>query len=126
MGSAYQAADASALSVAFCLRRDFLAGRPFPFAADLSMANSSRFFPFLISAASQRGIAPRPAHVSDRFFGLRYFGATFRPFILLTRLPVDFPPEGSHPPSPRAASWLCSWPALRLRTSPISSRSLRS
>src|SRR3954451_16970285 len=100
MGSAYQAADASALSVAFCLRRDFLAVRPFPFAADLSMAKSSRFFPFLISAASHGGMAPRPAQVSDRLFGLRYFGATFRPFILLVRRQSAFLPELIHPPSP--------------------------
>src|SRR3954465_2707881 len=98
MGSAYQAADASALSVAFCLRRDFLPGRPLPFAADLSMAKSSRFFPFLISAASHRGIAPRPAQVSDRFFGFRYLGATFRPFILLVRRPSAFFPDAIHPP----------------------------
>jgi hypothetical protein len=68
----------------FCLRGDFLPAPLFAFAAPLSIAKCSRFLPFLISAAIHLGIAPRPAHVSDRFFGLRYFNATFRPFILLT------------------------------------------
>jgi hypothetical protein len=57
-----------------CLARPF-----FDLVGDLSMAKSSRFFPFLISAAIHLGIAPRPAQVSDRSFGLRYLGATLRP-----------------------------------------------
>jgi hypothetical protein len=68
----------------FRLPRVFLAEPLFAFAADLSIAKSSRFFPALIWAAIHLGIAPRPAHVSDEFFGLRYLGGTLRPFILLT------------------------------------------
>jgi hypothetical protein len=71
-------------SLPFAYAEVFLADPVFAFAAALSIAKCSRFLPFLISAAIHLGIAPRPAHVSDRFFGLRYFGATFRPFILLT------------------------------------------
>src|SRR5262245_58204000 len=50
--------------------------RPFP--ADLSIRKSSSFFPPLIAATSQRGLAPRPAQVSPE--GLRYLGGTFLPF----------------------------------------------
>src|SRR5215470_16271075 len=49
-----------------------------PFRADLSIKKSSSFFPPLIAATSQRGLAPRPAHVSPD--GPRYFGGTFFPF----------------------------------------------
>src|SRR5262245_47128114 len=49
-----------------------------PFRADLSIKKSSSFFPPLIAATSQRGLAPRPAQVSPE--GLRYFGGTFLPF----------------------------------------------
>jgi hypothetical protein len=84
--------------------RVFLATPLFAFAVDLSIAKSSRFFPAFISAAIHLGIAPRPAHVSDRFLGLRYLGATLRRFILLPRgRPTAFLP-GIQPPSPRAAS----------------------
>src|SRR5262249_52360161 len=49
-----------------------------PFRANLSIRKSSSFFPPLIAATSQRGLAPRPAQVSpDR---PRYFGETFFPF----------------------------------------------
>src|SRR5262245_7472623 len=48
-----------------------------PFRADLSIRKSSSFFPPLIAATSQRGLAPRPAQVSPD--GLRYFGGTFIP-----------------------------------------------
>src|SRR3954447_23901514 len=82
----------------------------------LSMRKLSRFLPALISAAIHLGIAPRPAQVSDRFFGLRYLGATFRPFTLLIRRLS--PPL----PRPKAASWLCNCPALSLRIFPISLR----
>src|SRR5262249_31452165 len=47
------------------------------FCADLSIRKSSSFFPPLIAATSQRGLAPRPAQVSPD--GLRYFGGTFLP-----------------------------------------------
>ena len=78
----------------FCLRRDFFTGARLALAADLWIAKSSRFLPALIWAAIHRGMAPRPAHVSERFFGLRYLGATLRPFILLTRgRPTAFLPE---------------------------------
>jgi hypothetical protein len=77
----------------------------------------------LISAASHLGIAPRPAQVSDRFFGLRYFGATFRPFIA-PRLPSACLPEPFQPLPPSWASCWFSSSAFRLRTRPISSRSL--
>jgi len=49
-----------------------------PFRADLSIKKSSSFFPPLIAATSQSGLAPRPAQVSPD--GLRYFGGTFFPF----------------------------------------------
>ena len=54
-----------------------------PFRADLSIKKSSSLFPPLIAATSQRGLAPRPAHVSPE--GLRYFGGTFFPFNALPR-----------------------------------------
>src|SRR5262249_15323115 len=49
-----------------------------PFRADLSIKKPSSFFPPLIAATSQRGLAPRPAQVSPD--GPRYFGGTFLPF----------------------------------------------
>src|SRR6516225_5036787 len=49
-----------------------------PFRADLSIKKSSSFFPPLIAATSQRGLAPRPAQVSPD--EPRYFGGTFLPF----------------------------------------------
>jgi hypothetical protein len=49
-----------------------------PFRADLSIKKSSSFFPPLIASTSQRGLAPRPAHVSPD--GPRYLGGTFLPF----------------------------------------------
>jgi hypothetical protein len=49
-----------------------------PFRADLSIRKSSSFFPPLMAATSQRGLAPRPAQVSPE--GERYFGGTFLPF----------------------------------------------
>src|SRR5262249_28607365 len=49
-----------------------------PIRADLSIRKSSSFFPPLIAATSQRGLAPRPAQVSPD--GPRYFGGTFLPF----------------------------------------------
>src|SRR5262245_15520200 len=54
-----------------------------PFRADLSIKKSSSFFPPLIAATSQRGLAPRPAHVSPE--GPRYFGGTFLPLKTLAR-----------------------------------------
>src|SRR5262245_55221449 len=48
-----------------------------PLRADLSIKKSSSFFPPLIAATSQRGLAPRPAQVSPD--GLRYLGGTFLP-----------------------------------------------
>jgi hypothetical protein len=42
----------------------------------LSIRKSSSFFPPLIAATSQRGLAPRPAHVSPE--GPRYFGGIGR------------------------------------------------
>ena len=78
-------------------------------ASDLSIRKLSFFFPAFTAAAIHLGIAPRPAQFSDRFFGLRYLGATFEPFSLLPpRLPAPLL-------SPRAASWLCNCPALSLR-----------
>src|SRR5262245_34025377 len=49
-----------------------------PFRADLLIRKSSSFLPRFIAATSQRGLAPRPAHVSPD--GPRYFGGTFLPF----------------------------------------------
>src|SRR5215467_8186237 len=61
-----------------------------PFRADLSIRKFSSFFPSLIAATSQRGLAPRPAQVSPD--GPRYFGGTFLP---LNALP---PPRTSFGP----------------------------
>ena len=47
--------------------------------AEAAMAKCSSFLPALSAAASHRGFSPRPAHVSDGFSGLRYFGAIFPP-----------------------------------------------
>src|SRR6516165_12321583 len=60
------------------------------FRADLSIRKSSSFFPRLIAATSQRGLAPRPAQVLPE--GLRYLGGTFFP---LNGLP---PPRTTLPP----------------------------
>jgi len=49
-----------------------------PFRSDLSIKKSSSFFPPLIAATSQQGLAPRPAQVSPA--GPRYFAETFLPF----------------------------------------------
>src|SRR5262249_27421 len=46
----------------------------------------------------QRGVAPRPAQVSARFLGLRYFGGTLRP---LSLLPRGLGPRLAPPPPPR-------------------------
>src|SRR6516164_10447901 len=62
-----------------------------PFRADLSIRKSSSFFPLLIAATSQRGLAPRPAQVSPEW--LRYFGGTFLPFNALP------PPRTLRPPT---------------------------
>src|SRR5262245_45273267 len=51
------------------------------FRANLSIKKSSSFFPPLIAATSQRGLAPRPAQVSPD--GPRYLGGTFLPFNVL-------------------------------------------
>jgi hypothetical protein len=65
-------------------------------AADLILRDSSaRFsaplnFPPFNAAISQRGFAPRPAHVSPE--RLRYFGGTFLPFKALP-LPRTTPPS---------------------------------
>ena len=99
--------------------RRFLAGPLFAFVAPDWIRKSSRFFPALISAAIHLGIAPRPAQVSARFLGLRYFGGTFRPFILLTR---PRPPTSA----PSAASCCCNSSDLRLRKRPTSSRNCKS
>ena len=45
----------------------------------LRIKKSSFFLPPLIAATNHRGVAPRPAQVSDRFFGFQYLGATFLP-----------------------------------------------
>ncbi len=61
----------------------FLFGRPLPCAAprrvrsdDGWIRKSSRFFPDLSCAVSQRGCFPRPAQVSDGRVGFLYFGKT--------------------------------------------------
>ena len=61
-----------------------------PFRADSSIKKSSIFFPRLIAATSQRGLAPRPAHVSPD--GPRYFGGTFLPFNALPPPPTALAP----------------------------------
>jgi hypothetical protein len=79
------------------------------------------FVPF-ISSRIQTGVAPRPDHLRLGSFLLRYFGATFRPLrdvprLVLADLPLDLSPDS-------LASWPSSSTAFRLRTTPISSRSL--
>src|SRR5215475_68001 len=66
-----------------------------PLRADLSIRKSSSFFPRLIAATSQRGLAPRPAQVSPD--GARYFGGTFLPFEAL-------PPPRTTVLTPKAAN----------------------
>src|ERR1700722_10903268 len=73
------------------------AAQRFALRPGLPIANSSSLWPALSSARSQRGVAPRPAQVSSRFFGLRYFGGTLRP---LSLLPRGFGPRLA-PPLPR-------------------------
>jgi hypothetical protein len=69
-----------------------------PLEADLSIRKLSNLFPSLIAAFNHLGAAPRPAHVSPS--GLRYFGATFLPFIALRPSRAIFPPiEATEPPS---------------------------
>src|SRR5262249_35411493 len=72
------ACSSGRLPAYFFLRRAFFALRPFRAVRALSIANSSSLRPCLISAASHRGRAPRPAQVSPP--GPRYLGATLRPF----------------------------------------------
>src|ERR1700716_1587625 len=104
----------------FCANRYFFARR-FLRPANFSIAKLSSVLPALSLATSQRGRAPRPAQVSP-VAGSRYFGATFRPFIFDTRRPRrPFPTS----PPPSLDSWVFHSSALRLRTSPMSSRSLR-
>src|SRR6476660_9761709 len=90
--------------------------RPFP--ADLSIKKSSSFFPPLIAATSQRGLAPRPAQVSPD--GLRYFGGTFIPFKTLP------PPLTTLVPPTTAILSNCSISLARCSTSISSTRTRRS
>src|SRR5262245_1695713 len=60
------------------------------FRADLSIRKSSSFFPPLIAATGQRGLAPRPAQVSPE--GPRYLGGTFLPFKALPPPPTTLAP----------------------------------
>ena len=82
------------------------------------MAKSSNFFPSLIAATSQRGLAPLPAHVLPDLS--RYFGGTF--------FPLSDPPrpllDAISPPN--LASWLRSTTVLRLSSFPTSSRNCKS
>src|SRR5262245_28740396 len=88
-----------------------------PFRADLSIRKSSSFFPSLIAATSQRGLAPLPAQVSPD--GLRYLGGTFLP---LNGLP---PPRTTlRPPTTAILSNCFSSSARRSRS--ISSTRSRS
>src|SRR5262252_6725022 len=87
-----------------------------PFRADLSIRKSSSFFPPLIAATSQRGLAPRPAQVSPE--GPRYFGGTFLPFNAL-------PPRRVMLATPAILANCLSMSARRL-TSVSSTRFLRS
>src|SRR5215208_3427111 len=106
------------IAVYFRLRADFLArerlcgGAVF---AGFAIKNSSDLWPSFLSAASHRGIAPLPAHVSP--FGPRYFGATF------TRL-RDVRDERFASPS-RRCNWASSSRDLSLSTVPMSSRSFK-
>src|SRR5712671_4104424 len=61
---------------AFLALRTFLGAFFVACFAFCAMLNSSSVLPALIAASSQRGVSPRPAQVSLRFSGLRYFGAT--------------------------------------------------
>src|ERR1700756_2285105 len=84
-----------------------------PFRADLSIRKSSSFFPPLIAATSQRGLAPRPAQVSPD--GPRYFGGTFFPFNALA------PPRTTLAP-PILANCFSSSARRSRRVSPTCSR----
>src|SRR6516165_8614316 len=77
--------------------------------ADLSIRKSSSFFPPLIAATSQRGLAPRPAQVSPE--GLRYFGGTFLPF---KTLPPPLTTLAPPTPAPILSN-CCSSSARRLK-----------
>src|SRR5262249_16660907 len=92
------------------------------FRADLSIRKSSSFFPPLIAATSQRGLAPRPAQVSLE--GLRYFGGTFLP---LKTLP---PPRTTLRPPTKAIALsslsICFCISARCSRSISSTRSRRS
>src|SRR5262245_17033900 len=70
----------TSVSLAICFTLVSLRHHRFfrPLRPDLSIKKFSSFFPPLIAATSQRGRAPRPAHVSP--FGPRYFGLIFLPF----------------------------------------------
>jgi hypothetical protein len=83
--------------------------------------NSSSERPSLRSAASHRGVAPRPAQVSPR--GPRYFGATFMPRSALARSTRPVGRPGRLRPSPSCAIFLCR---SRARSVSILSTSLRS
>jgi hypothetical protein len=52
------------------------------FFAGFAIRKSSRFFPALISRASQPAVPPLPLHVSP-VLGCRYFAATFVPELCL-------------------------------------------
>jgi hypothetical protein len=103
-------------------RRDVISGVGFEVAAYL-MAKSSRFLPFLISAASHLGIAPRPAHVSEGSSDCGTWGRAIYPSV---NSPLGRPgaslPEDTQPPALSAASCLCNRPTLLLRIWPISLR----
>src|SRR5262249_39546551 len=79
--------------------------------ADLSIKKSSSFFPPLIAATNQRGLAPRPAQVSPE--GPRYRGGIFFPFNAL-------PPLRATLATPTTATSIlancCSMSARRLRS----------
>ncbi len=68
----------------FCLRSRVATG----------IANSSSLCPFLRAATSQRGVFPRPDHVSDGSCGFWYFGKTRGYFRRGARASSPMPPEG--------------------------------
>jgi hypothetical protein len=95
-------------------------------AASYWILNSSIFLPVAISLASQRGVLPRPDHVSDGLFGFRNLASTFG-------YGRRSGPGGDNSVTLRASWWSCcssfffSASILSLRIAPIlSCRSQRS
>src|SRR5260370_7331030 len=84
-------------------------GAAWPLFTGAVILKSSSFLPVFSAAASHRGFSPRPAHVSSKLSGLRYFGATAPRRPPRTPFPRD-------PPPPRRSN-LLSCPSTARRSS---------